>query len=140
VNFRNLLGALVDLLFVLSAFVPLASYHFEGKALISGILWNFMLPTGWFAIAAGAILLFHKRIGLKNMRLAYAILAASLFLLVIALLQGLGLLFDIDYLLGLLHGVSGDFELQGSMAVPLFLGIVGIFASLLLMITRHSER
>lgn len=44
----------------------MASYHFEGKVLIAGILWNFMLPTGWFAIVAGVVLLFHNRIGLKK--------------------------------------------------------------------------
>ncbi|MBE3116316.1 hypothetical protein IMZ68_03850 [Candidatus Bathyarchaeota archaeon] len=139
-NLRNLLAAIVGVLFILSAFVPLASYHFEGEASIIGVLWNFMLPTGWFTIAAGAVLLFHKRIGLKNKRLAYAMLAVSLFLLIISILQGLGLLLDVDYLLGLLHGVKGDFDLQGSMAVPLFLGIAGIFASLMLIATGHSER
>ncbi len=132
-SLRNLLVAIVGLLFVLSAFAPLGSYHFMGKALVSGILWNFMLPTGWVAIAAGAVLLFHKRIGLENQRLAYAMLAASLFLLVISLLQGLGLLLDVDAFLGLLHGVEGDFDLQGSMAVPLFLGMTGIFVSIMLI-------
>ena len=137
-NLRNLLGEIGGLLFILSAFAPLASYHFEGEANIVGVLWNFMLPTGWFAIIVGVALLLHKRIGLKNKRLAYAMLAASLFLLSLSLLQGLGLLLDVDYLLGLLHGVKGDFDLQGSMAVPLFLGIAGILASLLLMAIRSE--
>jgi hypothetical protein len=140
VNFRNLLGTLVGLLFVLSAFVPLASYHFEGKALISGILWNFMLPTGWFAIVVGILLLFHKRIGLKGKRLAYAMLVAGLLLLVISLLQGLGLLVNVDWLLSVLHGVRGNFDLQGSMAVPMFFGIAVMFASLLLIIQGKNER
>ena len=140
VSLRNFLGALVGLLFVLSAFVPLASYHFEGKALISGILWNFMLPTGWFAVVAGAVLLFHKRSGLKGKRLAYAMLAAGLLLLVLSLLQGLGLLVNVDWLLGVLHGVRGDFDLQGSMAVPIFFGVAVMFASLLLIIHGKNER
>lgn len=65
-------------------------------------------------------------------------LAASLLLLTLSLLQGLGLLLDVDWLLGVLHGVRGDFDLQGSMAVPLYLGIVGIFASLLVMVMREE--
>jgi hypothetical protein len=126
--------------FVLSAFVPLGSYHFEGQANIIGILWNFMLPTGWFTIAAGAILLFHRRLGLKNRRLTYVMLAASLFLLIISLLQGLGFLLDVDYLLGLLHGVKGDFDLQGSLAIPLFLALAGVSTSLVLIAARYNER
>jgi hypothetical protein len=137
VNLRNLIGTILGLLFTLSAFVPMASYHFEGEANIVGVLWNLMLPTGWFAIIAGTILLLHERIGLKNKRLAYAILAASLILIALSLLQGL--LLDVDYLLGLWHGVKGDFDFESrSNAVPLFLGMAGIFASLLLITIRNE--
>jgi hypothetical protein len=134
VNLRNLLGTIVGLLFILSAFVPMASYHFEGGANIVGVLWNFMLPTGWFAIIAGTTLLLRERIGLKNKRLACAMLAASLLLIVLYLIQ------DVDYLLGLWHGVRGDFDLEGGIrGVPLFLGIAGIFASLLLMAMHNKS-
>ena len=132
-NLRNLIGTIVGLLFILSAFVPIASYHFEGEANIVGVLWNFMLPTGWFAIIAGTTLLLRERIGLKNKRLAYAMLAASLLLIVLYLIQ------DVDYLLGLWHEVKGDFDLEGGIrGVPFFLGIAGIFASLLLITMRNE--
>lgn len=139
-NLRNLLVIIMGLLFVLSAFIPLASYHFEGEANIIGLLWNFMLPTGWFSIIAGIVLLFHRRIGLKKPRLAYAMLAAGLFLLILSLLQGLSLLVDVDWLLGVLHGIKGDFDLQGSLAVPIFLGMANVFVSFVLMITGYNER
>jgi hypothetical protein len=48
VKLKSLIGVIVGLLFIASAFVPLGNYHFEGEANIVGILWNFMLPTGWF--------------------------------------------------------------------------------------------
>ena len=96
-----------------------------------------MLPTGWFAIMVGAILLLRERIGLRNKRLAYVILVASLTLIALSMFQGL--LLDVDYVLGLLHGVKGDFDFESrSNAFFFFLGIAGIFASLLLMAIRDE--
>ncbi len=46
---QNFLGIIVGLLLIASAFVPLGPYHFEGEANITGVLWNFVLPTGWLA-------------------------------------------------------------------------------------------
>jgi hypothetical protein len=52
---------ILGVLFVGSAFVPLGSYHFVGEANIIGVLWNFMLPTGWLALIFGVILIFPKQ-------------------------------------------------------------------------------
>jgi hypothetical protein len=136
VKLRNLIGVIAGLLFVASAFVPLSAYHFEGEANIVGVLWNFMLPTGWFSIIAGAALIFHEKIGLKNKWLAYALFVASLLLIVLFLLE------DVDYFLGLWHGVKGDFDVEGRWLltpVSLYLGATGVLTSSALMVTRNNS-
>ena len=136
VKLQSLVARSVGSLFVASAFVPLASYHFVGEANIVGLLWNFMLPTGWFSLAAGIFLLLHNRIGLNGKRLGYTILAASLFLLVLFLLE------DIDYFLSLWHGVSGDYDLEGMILGPVSigLGLIGVSVGALLITTQQPPQ
>ena len=124
----------MGLLFILSAFVPLAGYHLESTDIpVWGTVWNFMLPTGWFSIIAGVcLLLLSKRSELKNKWLALAIFTVSISLLIVFFLQ------DADYFIGLWLGTKGDFDLEGQIAVPFFLGIAGIFSSLVLMTMRSK--
>jgi uncharacterized membrane protein YozB (DUF420 family) len=107
VKAENLSGLIVGVLFVVSAFVPLGSYHFEGEAKIIGILWNFMLPTGWFGILVGVLLILRNKIGLKNKRSAYVMFTAGLLSIVLFIVQ------DVDYFLCLWNGVNGDFDVDG---------------------------
>jgi hypothetical protein len=137
VNHRNLSGAILGLLFILSAFAPMASYRFKSEVPIVGVLRNLILPTGWFGIIAGTTVLLYKRIGLKNKGLIYAVLVISIILIILSLFQGLFLY--VDYLVGLLHGVEGDFDFESrSNAVPLFLGILSIFTGILLVMIRDK--
>jgi hypothetical protein len=132
-NFMRLtcvIGVVFGLLFFVSAFVPIGPYHSLAGEDIVGGLWNFMLPTGWFGLVAGIVLVFHGRIGLKNRRLAIVLFAFSLLLMALFLLQ------DVDYFLSLWHGgraVEFDVDHQGLGSVSFFLGIAGVFTSLLLM-------
>lgn len=132
----TLVGIVFGFLFIASAFVPLGPYHNEGGLDISGTLWNFMLPTGWLGIISGVILLLHEAVGMKSKLLAYAIFTTSLLLILLFLLQ------DADYFISLWNGVSGldfDVDAQWFLApVSFYLGIIGVFTSLLLMILRNS--
>lgn len=129
----TLVGLVFGFLFIVSAFIPLGPYHYEGELDISGTLWNFMLPTGWFGVIFGFILLLNKQIGL-NKFLAYAIFTFSLLLILLFLLQ------DADYFISLWHGVSGldfDVDAQWFLApVSFYLGMAGVFTSLCLMMWR----
>lgn len=132
-----IIGIVVGVLFIGSAFVPIGPYHSLGEANIVGGLWAFMLPTGWFGIMAGIVLVFHWKIGLKNRRLAYAMFAASLLLIALFLLQ------DVDFFLSLWHGGKAaefDVDAQGLGGVSFFLGILGVFTSLFLMIMPSQKR
>ena len=126
---QNLVPRIVGSLFVASAFVPLASYHFEGEPYIFGFLWNLMLPTGWLAVTAGAVMLLHQRIGLSKKQLVYVMLASGLLLMLLFRLQ------DVDYFLGLWHGVQGNFDTEKmTLTLAAFLvGIMGILGSLFLV-------
>ncbi len=134
-KFQNFIAIIVGLLLIASAFVPLGPYHFEGKADITGVLWNFMLPTGWLALIFGFVLLFHMRLGIKNMRLAMFILVAS----------GSVIFFrfqDVDYFLSLWHGVNGDFDVDRHAVsiFPFIVEIVGLIASFLVMISQNHSK
>jgi hypothetical protein len=50
-KFRNYITIVVGLLFIASSLVPVGVYHHEGVEGIYGVIWNFMIPTGWFYIA-----------------------------------------------------------------------------------------
>jgi len=133
---KNLLGLIVGGLFIVSAFVPLGGYHFEGEANIIGVLWNFMLPSGWFGIIVGILLILHNKIGLKNKRLAYVMFTAGLLSVALFFLQ------DVDYFLGLWNGVCGDFDVDGKWfltPVSFYLGLLGVFASLLVAIAHNHN-
>ena len=138
-KFRNYLGIAVGLLFLAYAFVPMGGYHLEGTMGINCTLWHFMVPTGWYCIAVGVVLLFHRRLGLENRRLAYILFAAGLFIMPLLFRQ------NVDYWLGLWRGVAGDYDVDAPtwLLTPfLMLAVTGIFTSLLVMITpnRNSEQ
>ena len=97
---KNFVSLIIGFLILALAFVPIGAYHGLGDMDISGTLWNFMLPTGWLSIITGIVLLIHKRISLKNKRLAYVMFSFSLLLLMLFLLQ------DVDYHLSLWHGIK----------------------------------
>ena len=134
VKFQNVVGIIIGMLLIASAFVPLGPYHFVGEADINGVLWNFMLPTGWLALIFGVVLLFHMRLGIKNMRLAMLILVGS----------GSIIFFrfqDVDYFLGLWHGVKGNFDVDRHAVsiFPFVVEIVGLIASFFVMIIQHNN-
>jgi len=134
VNPQNLIGKIVGLLFIMSAFAPIAGYHLENTNVpVWGTLWNFMLPTGWFSLIAGiCLLLLNRRKELKNKWLSFAMIAASISVIALIIVQ------DVDYFIGLWLGIKGDFDLEGTINVPFFLGVTAIFASLLLLTTRNK--
>lgn len=116
----DILGIALGLLFVVSALLPLGSYHFEGQAEIVGRLWNLMLPTGWFDGAIGAALLLHRRIGLKRNELPYLLLIGGVGSVALFYLQ------KVDVFLGLWHGVQGDYDVEGVMLLTAFPFLVGM--------------
>ena len=135
-KFRNYLGVVVGLLFIASALVPLGGYHLEGAVDITGALWHFMVPTGWYCIVVGGVLLFHKRLRLENKRLALVMFAAGLLFFPLVFRQ------NVDYWLGLWRGVSGNFDVESSRwllaSIP-FVALTSIFASLLVMINGRTK-
>jgi len=135
-KFRNYLGVAVGLLFLAYALVPIGGYHLEGTMGIHGTLWHFMVPTGWYCIAVGVVLLFHRRLGLENRRLAYILFAAGLFIIPLLFRQ------NVDYWLGLWRGVAGDYDVDGPrwLLTPFFmLAATGIFTSLLVLIMPNHN-
>ena len=132
IKFRNHLGIAVGLLFIASALVPLGGYHLENSDVpVTGVLWHFMVPTGWIHIVVGVILLFQKRLGLENKRLAFVLFAAGLFYYPLLFRQ------NVDYWLGLWRGVSGGFDVDSfgwirlMLYFPFTVALTGIFTSLL---------
>ena len=122
---------MVGSLFLAYALVPLGGYHLEGAMGVTGTLWHIMVPTGWYCIAVGVVLLFHRRLGLENRRLAYVLFAAGLFIIPLLFRQ------NVDYWLGLWRGVAGDYDVDGPqwLLTPfLMLAATGIFTSLLVWI------
>jgi hypothetical protein len=134
VKLKKFIGIIVGLLFIVSAFIPLGPYHFEGEANITGALWNFMVPTGWLAIIVGVVLLFHMKLGLENKRLALFMFVAGLLVIVFRFQ-------DVDYFLGLWHGVKGDFDVESWLLTPapFITALTGVFAGLLLLIIRDDS-
>ena len=127
-KFRNKLGVVVGLLFLAYALVPLGGYQLVGADGVARILWHFMVPTGWYCLVVGVILLFHRRLGLENRRLAYVLFATGLFIIPLLFQQ------NIEYWLGLWSGVSGNFDIEAPrwLLTPfLVLAATGIFTSLL---------
>ena len=138
-KFRNYIGIVVGLLFIASSLVPVGVYHHEGAANITGVLWNFMIPTGWLHIVIGVILLFHKRLGLENKRLAFVMFAAGLLFYPLLLRQ------NVDYWLGLWRGVTGDYDVESfgflklMLYFPFCVALTSILASLLVMINGRTK-
>lgn len=135
-KFKNYIGIAVGLLFIASALVPVGGYHLEGAVGITGVLWGFMVPTGWYCLVVGVVLLFHKRLRLENKRLALVMFAAGLLFFPLVFRQ------DIDYFLGLWRGVSGDFDLEGPrwlIALHYSGALTGLFTSLLVMINGRTK-
>ena len=137
-KFKNYIGIAVGLLFIASALVPVGGYHLRSSNVpVLGILWGFMVPTGWYCIVVGVVLLFHKRLRLENKRLALVMFAAGLLFFPIVFRQ------DIEYFLGLWRGVSGDFDLEGPrwlIALHYSGALIGLFVSLLVMLEKDQRR
>jgi hypothetical protein len=138
-KFWNYIGVAVGFLFIASALVPVGAYHHEGAANITGVLWNFMIPTGWLHFVIGVILLFHKRLGMENKQLALVMFAAGLLFYPLLLRQ------NVDYWLGLWRGVSGDYDVDSfgflklMLYFPFCVALTSIFASLLVMINGRTK-
>ena len=140
VKFRNYLGVAVGLLFIASALVPLGGYHLESSDVpVTGVLWNFMVPTGWFYIVVGVVLLFHKRLGLENKRLAFVLFAGGLLFFPLLFRQ------NVDYWLGLWRGVTGDYDVDSFgwvrliLYFPFCVALTSILTSLLVMINGITK-
>jgi len=139
-KFRNYIGVAVGFLFIASALVPLGGYHLENSDVpVTGVLWNFMVPTGWIHIVVGVILLFQKRLGLENKRLAFVLFAAGLFYYPLLFRQ------NVDYWLGLWRGVSGGFDVDSfgwirlMLYFPFCVALTSILTSLLVMINGSTK-
>jgi len=139
-KFRNYLGIAVGLLFIASALVPIGGYHLRSSDVpVRGILWNFMVPTGWFYLIIGIVLLFHKRLGLENKRLAFIMFAAGLLFFPLLVRQ------NVDYWLGLWRGVTGDYDVESfgflklMLYFPFCVALTSMLASLLVITLRATE-
>ena len=133
-KFRNYIGVAVGLLFIASALVPIGGYHLRSSDVpVRGILWNFMVPTGWFYLIIGVVLLSHKR--LENKRLALVMFVAGLLFFPLLVRQ------NVDYWLGLWRGVTGDYDVEsfGFLKFPFCVGLTSISASLLVMINGRTK-
>jgi len=136
---RARIGIVVGLLFIASSLVPVGVYHHEGEANITGVLWNFMIPTGWFYMLVGAVLIFHKRLGLENKRLAFVMFVAGLLFYPLLLRQ------NVDYWLGLWRGVTGDYDVESigflklMLYFPFCVALTSMVASLLVITLRATE-
>ena len=127
---RNFVSPIIGFLLLASAFAPIGAYHGLGDMDISGTLWNFMLPTGWFSTITGIVLLIHERIKLKNKRLAFIMFSFSLLSIMLFLLQ------DVDYHLSLWHGIkTTNFDVDSFILayVSAFTAILSTFAGLFLI-------
>jgi hypothetical protein len=129
---KELIVPFLGLLFTISAILPLGAYHFIGAADVVGILWNFMIPTGWFSFVLGAVILFRQKIGLTNIGLSYLFLIGGLVLVLLVFLGD-------DYFLGLWTGFSGNYDVDNRLPVPFWSGVVGVFAGLLLKISPKKK-
>lgn len=121
------IGGVFGLLFATSTLVPLGIYHFEGEANIVGMLWNIMLPTGWFDLALGVMIFFHRKIGFSTERVPYLLLLGGLLSIILFYFQ------DIDLFLGLWHGVRGDFDVDGKWVgtlTPFYSGLTSTVVGL----------
>ena len=139
-KFRNYIGIVVGFLFIASALVPVGGYHLRSSDVhVTGVLWNFMIPTGWLYMLVGAVLIFHKRLGLENKRLAFTMFVAGLLFYPLLLRQ------NVDYWLGLWRGVTGDYDVESfgflklMLYFPFCVALTSIFASLLVMINRRTK-
>jgi len=138
-KFRNYIGIVIGFLFIASSLVPVGGYHHEGEEGIYGVLWNFMIPTGWFYMLVGVVLLFHKRLGLENRRLAFVMFAAGLLFYPLLLRQ------NVDYWLGLWRGVTGDYDVKSfgwlrlMLYFPFCVALTSILASLLVVINGRTK-
>jgi len=117
-------------------------YHHEGAVGITGVLWNFMIPTGWFYMLVGVVLLFHKRLRLENKRSAFVMFVAGLLFYPLLLRQ------NVDYWLGLWRGVAGSYDVKSLKAFewlrlmfyfPFYVGLTSIFAGLLVLINGRTN-
>jgi hypothetical protein len=139
-KFRNYIGIAVGLLFIASSLVPVGVYHLRSSDVpVGGILWNFMVPTGWFYLIIGIVLLSHKRLGLENKRLALVMFVAGLLFYPLLLRQ------NVDYWLELWRGVTGDYDVESfgflklMLYFPFCVGLTSILASLLVMINGRTK-
>jgi hypothetical protein len=87
--------------------------------------------AGWFSGVSGICLLIiiRRNILTKNW-LAFTVFVASVFMVLLLRFQ------DVDYFLGLWLGMRGDYDLETQIAFPFFLGLMRLYASLLLLIVR----
>ena len=131
VKIQNFLSIVIGLFFIASEFVPLGAYHYIGEANITGVLWNFMLPSGWLALIVGVVLLFHGRIGLENKRLALFMFVVSLSIIIFRFL-------DVDYSLGLWHGIKGNFDVDARVPIPFVIALASLLASIFLIIIHNN--
>jgi len=98
-----------------------------------------MIPTGWLHIVIGVILLFHKRLGLENKRLAFVMFVAGLLFYPLLLRQ------NVDYWLGLWRGTTGDYDVESfgvlklMLYFPFCVALTSILASLLVMINERTN-
>jgi len=135
---RNNLGVAVGLLFIASALVPLGGYRLEGsEGQATGVLWNFMMPTGLLCIVVGVVLFFHKRMRLEKKRLALVMFATGLLFFPLLFRQ------NTDPWLGLWSGEAGNFDVESRgwrllMYFPITVALTSIFTSLL--VWRNPSR
>lgn len=135
-NRLSWIGRVVGLLFAASALVPFGVYHFEGEAHLVGTLWNLMLPTGWFDLALGVMLLFHRKMGLSTESVPYLLLLGGLLSIMLFYFQ------DIDLFLGLWHGVRGDFDVDGKWfgtLTPFYSGLTSMVVGLVSVLASFDD-
>jgi len=127
-KFRVILGSI----FVLFQFIPLGGYHFEGEAHIVGGLYNILFPHGVLSVVLGGFLIFYERWGFKRLiPLNYLLILGGTMIVLVSYYE------PADYILGLWHGVEGDFDTEG-VSTGFLTGILSLSAGVIISVINSS--
>lgn len=123
----------MGMVFVASAFSPVAAYHFLGEADVTGVVWNFMLPVGWFSLVLGFMIIVHQMMGMHTRTLGSLLVVGSLMMFLFNFIKA-------DCILGFWTGTVGDFDTDNYLPITFWTAIIGIFVGLLLRFPAKNSK
>jgi hypothetical protein len=127
---RVILGSL----FIIAQFIPLGAYHFVGEPHIVGGLYNVLFPHGMFTLIFGFLLIFYEKLMLERfIRLNYLLILGGALIILVGYYE------PEDYILGLLHGVEGDFDTDGvNTGFPI--GLVSVLVGMIKEVSADKRK